>query len=266
MAIILKVKSNIVKYLICSKFNLKNLSEKFSFLICICLFMIFSSSLTAQNRPLDNWDLEVLKKKDLQSETYFSFSKRGDFKDLGVTTLLRYGIMKNYELQIAWNGVKMETAMDNVFDQSVRVGMKAYLWNDSKYLPGISLIPSINLTTDPNSNPISPALNVLLRKRIVDNFTLTGNYQFVLNEQSGDLGGDFALNLDMELTSWLTSYVGVKGVKSYPIEDQSLTQEYFELGMLLWVADGFRIYPFYDFGLGDDTNDIFNIGILYHFK
>lgn len=247
-------------------FNQKNLSEKFVFLICVGLFVSFSTTLSGQNKPLDNWDLEVLNKRDLQSETYFSFSKRGEFKNLGVSTLLRYGIKQNYELQITWNGVKMETPFENEFDQSVRVGLKAYLSKDSKYMPGFSVIPSINLTTDPGTNPIAPALNILFRKGIVENFTLTGNYQFILNEQSGDLGGDFAVNLDVELTSWMTSYLGIKGIKSYPIEDQSLNQEYVELGVLLWVADGFRIYPYYDFGLGDDSDDIFNIGILYHFR
>ena len=103
-------------------FNQKNLSEKFVFLICIGLFMSFSTTLSGQNKPLDNWDLEVLNKRDLQSETYFSFSKRGEFNNLGVSTLLRYGIKQNYELQITWNGVKMETPFENEFDQSVRVG------------------------------------------------------------------------------------------------------------------------------------------------
>jgi len=38
-----------------------------------------------------------------------------------------------------------------------------------------------------------------------------------------------------------------------------------EVGTLSWVADGFRLYPFYDIGSGDDE-DIINVGVLYHFK
>ena len=112
-----------------------------------------------------------------------------------------------------------------------------------------------------------PSLNVLFRKKIIENFTLTGNYNFIVNEQNGDLSNDFAVNLDVELTDWLTSYVGIAGVKSYyPQSEDALQQEFVEVGMLFWLTDGVRLYPFYNFGLGDDSEDILNIGILYHFK
>ena len=229
--------------------------------------MTYSSTLYGQNKPLDNWDLEVLKKKDLQSETYFSFTKRGEFNSLVANTLLRYGIQKNIVLQVNWTGSKMETVRGDVSDQSARVGIKAFLSKDSKYIPGFSVIGSVNLTPDPKDNPLSPALNILFRKGLAKNFTLTGNYQFILDEQSGDLGADFAVNFDVELTSWFTTYVGVKGVKSFPKPDESaLYQEYFELGMLFWVSDGLRIYPYFDLGFADGDDDSINIGILYHFK
>lgn len=230
--------------------------------------MGFSSSVFGQLKPLDNGDLEVVNNKNLQSETYFDFTKRGEFNTNGINTLLRYGISKNFELQVDWTGTRTETVIGNYSTSSARVGVKAYLAKDSKYLPGISLIGSFNLTADPNSSPLMPSLNVLLRKGIADNFTLTGNVNFILDEQNSQLSNDYAANLDIEVTNWLTTYVGVKGVKYYnsPIAERAIYEEYVELGMLFWVADGFRIYPFYDFGLGDDTDDIFNIGVLYHFK
>ncbi len=224
--------------------------------------------MNGQNKPLDNGDLEVLNKKDLQNETYFDFTKYGSFNSNGVRTLLRYGIKKNIELQVDWQGTRRETILGNYAVSAARVGVKAYLVEDSKYLPGISLIGSINLTVDPSYDPLLPSLNVLFRKGIAKNFTLTGNVNFILDEQNSKLSNDFAANLDVELTNWLTSYVGVKGVKSYPSSrsERALYDEYVELGMLFWIADGFRLYPYYDIGLGDDSDDIINIGVLYFFK
>ena len=229
--------------------------------------MGLSSTLYGQNKPLDNWELEVLNKKDLQSETYFSFIKRGEFKTTTISTYLRYGLMKNIELQINWVGTKAENFLGDAISQTASVGLKAFLVDDSKYLPGISLIGTINLTADPKTNPITPSLNILFKKGLFDNFALTGNYKFILDEQEGRLSNNFAVNLDAELTNWWTSYLGVKGVKSYlPINENALYQEYVELGMLFWLADGISIYPYYDFGLGDDSDDIMNIGVLYYFK
>lgn len=226
-----------------------------------------SSSVQAQNKPLDNWDLEVVGKKALQSETYFDFTKRGPFNRTGASTLLRYGIKKNYELQVSWNGNKADTFFGDITDQSTSIGLKAYLNKESKYLPGFSVIGSFNLTMDPSNNPLMPSLNILFRKGLTSNFKITGNYNFIIDEQSGDLSNDFAVNLDAEFTEWLTAYAGIKGVKTYPVkETKALYQEYVELGMLFWIADGFRLYPYYDIGLGDDSDDIINIGILYHFK
>jgi len=262
-----KVKSNIVKYLIWSKHIQKNLLKKLFFLICIFFFSGNGSTLYSQNKPLDNGDLEVVNKKDLQSETYISYSKRGPYDTFGLNTYLRYGIQKNFELQVEWSSRRSDNFFGDDITEIASVGIKAFLTDESKYFPGFSLIGSINLTTDPDTNPIKPAINVLFRKSISSNFKLTGNYQLILNEQSGDLSNDFAVNLDVDITNWLTSYVGVKGVKSYTIKDKfALKQEYVELGMLFWVTERLRIYPFYDYGLGDDSEDIISIGIMYLFN
>lgn len=256
-----------MKYIICSKYKHKNLVEKFIILFSVFGFMAFGSSLYGQIKPLDNWDLEVLNKKNLQSETYFGYTKRGPDKDLVATTFLRYGIKKNFELQVSWTGSRMEENSKIYSSQSTRVGVKAFLNKDSKYIPGFSIIGSANLTTYPKDNPIRPALNILFRKGLAKNFTLTGNYQFILDEQNSDLGADFTVNFDVELTNWFTTYLGVRGVKSFPKPDDSpLYQEYFELGMLFWISDGFRIYPYVDLGFADGDNDSLNIGIMYHFN
>jgi hypothetical protein len=256
-----------VKYLICSKDKQKNLLEKLIFLFGICLSIGFSSNLYGQTKPLDNGDLEVLDKKGLQNETYFSSVKKGPLYTNQFSTLFRYGMFRNVELQVNWAGLNNDTFFGKEFSQSTSLGIKAFLVNDSKYWPGISLIGKINLTAYPEKNPFLPSLNILFRKGLMNNFTLTGNYQFILDEQSGDLTNDFAANLDVEITNWFTSYIGVKGVKSYGLKNENaLYQEYIELGMLFWIADGFRLYPYYDFGLGGDTNDKLNIGVLYHFK
>lgn len=256
-----------MKYLIRSKYIQKNLSEKLFFLIWVVIFIGFATAANGQNKPLDNGDLEVVNRKDLQSETYLNFSKRGPYDSFGLNTYLRYGVYKNFELQVEWTSIRADNFFGDNFTEVASVGIKAYMIDESKYFPGFSLIGSINLTADPATNPLKPSLNVLFRKSISNNFKLTGNYQLILNEQNGNFSNDFALNLDVNVTDWLTSYVGVKGVKSYRIKDQfALYQEYVEVGMLFWVTKRLRIYPFYDYGLGNDSDDIISIGIMHLFK
>ena len=92
-----------MKYLISVKFNQHWSTEKFIFFLLI-LFFGSSLQLHAQKKPLDNWDLVVISKKALQNETYFDLSQRSSYTTTGLSTLLRYGIAKNYELQFTWNG------------------------------------------------------------------------------------------------------------------------------------------------------------------
>lgn len=248
-------------------FKQRNLTEKFSFFLCFFLIINYSSNVAAQNKPLDNWDLEVLSKKDLQIETYLDFTKRGELHRTGSNTYLRYGMSKNYELQVSYSSMRLDVNPENTYvNQSAGVGIKAFLVDDSKYLPGISLIGRINLTPSPSVWPIYPSLNILFRKGLFKNVTLTGNYEFILDEQEGELYNDFALNLDVEVTNWLMMYVGVTGKKNFrPTLENAEYQEYVEIGALLWITKNWRLYSFYNVGLGGDANDIINVGVLHNF-
>ena len=256
-----------MKYIICSKDKPYNLVEKLKFLCVIVLIFGIQISLSAQVRPLDYWDLEVVGKGKLQSETYFDVNSDEAVDITGVNQFLRYGLSKNYELQVNWQGVRFDATPTDITSQATTLGLKAYLYQESKYLPGISLIGSINLTMNPDERPLLPSLNVLFRKKIVENFTLTGNYFFRLDEQEGEFFNTYAANLDVELTSWLMSYVGIKGRNSFfSVGDEDAIKNYLEIGALFWVADGLRLYPFYNIGLDDNAGNVFNLGLLYKFK
>jgi len=256
-----------VKYLICSKFIMENLKEKFVILLCTCLLAMIAFDVNGQNKPLDNWDLEVVGHKNLQSENYLSFEKKGEYNSSVFNALLRYGISKNVELQIDLEANRYGTIFGDVSNKSSRIGIKAFLMDESKFLPGISVISSINLTVQPEFIPLLPSLNILLRKGLVENFVLTGNCNIILDEQTGNWGYDIAANLDINLTQWWTTYIGVKGERTFPPKgDNAFYDEYIEMGMLFWVVDGVRIYTFYDFGLDDNSEDVMNIGLLYRFQ
>lgn len=219
-----------------------------------------------QYRPADNGDLKTLNKRELQSDNYFSTSKSGPYSSLSYNTILRYGIKKNYELQVSWTGNKMETDTGDESNDVATVGVKSFLVDDSKYFPGITLIGSINLTADPKSKPLNPSLNILFEK-FISKLAINGNYQFSLDEQNGDLSSNYSFNLETAFTKWLNVYVGLTGNKSYAVPNENATyQDYIELGFLIWAKDGITIYPFYDFGIRDNSDDIFNIGLIYFFK
>jgi len=256
-----------VKYIICSNFKQHNLAEKLFILIGLFFIVACVSPLYAQNKPLDNWDLEVLAKKDLQIETYVDITNNNALNRVGTNTYLRYGVSKNYELQVNYSSLRQQNILfaDDVM-QSAGVGIKAFVVDDSKYFPGISVIGRINLTPAPSRFPIYPALNFLFRKEIAKNFVLTGNYEFIFDEQDEEFFNDFSINLDFEVTDWLTTYVGFTGRKTaLPTLEMDETQEYIEVATLLWIAEGWRLYPFYNIGLGEGTHDIFNIGLMHHF-
>ena len=256
-----------MKYIICSKDKQKNLKEKLVFLFSMVLLFSFQASLIGQIKPLDNWDLEVIGKGKLQSETYFDMNFDEPVDIIGLNQLLRYGLSKNFELQVDWHGVRYDAFPVDLSTQVTRVGVKAYLLDQSKYLPGISLIGSVNLTVNPDVTPIFPALNILFRKKLIENFTLTGNYHLRINEQDGDFLNTYAANLDVELTNWLMTYVGIKARNSlFSVGSEDPIKHYLEIGTLFWIADGLRLYPFYNIGIDDNAGNVLNIGVLYTFK
>jgi len=253
------------------KYNLpsENISEYLQrILFFVIIVVVQFTSLTetnAQIRPFDNGELITLSKGSLQSDTYYSNNKLDfDGTQHSLLTILRYGLAKNYELQMTWSAQKDVFTGKSKTSESTNIGLKVYLTEDKGYMPDLTAIVSANLTLDPKSNPFSPSVNLLYEKAINNTWCINGNVQTTLDEQAGDLSSNYSVNIEAAITPWQNTYVGLTGSTATnekgELEDY---QHYLEIGMLIWVADGITVYPFYDFGLNDLSNDIFNIGALF---
>jgi len=241
--------------------NFTQFINRYSYILVFLIAFIFSKSSFAQARPFDNGETVTIKAKTLQNENYFSFNKMGDQDVQSLYSLLRYGVTENVELQVGWNGSMSGSGTSAEGSSSTNVGLKMALTEDMTYLPSLALIASVNLTAQPSENPISPTLNLLYEKNLLNNLIVNGNYQVGINEQNGDFSTSFSFNVETEFTDWNNTYLGIVH-NTMPGELENNNQTYIELGMLFWVRDRITLYPFYDFGLNDNSPDIFNLGIL----
>ena len=258
-----KYKSNLVKYSLPIKDINEYMSRIFTFLIIGLVVLLTTEDSNAQIKPYDNGEIMVLKKGALQSDNYYSNNSFKETNQHNLSTLFRYGLTKNFQLQFGWSAQKDKSDIKNFTSETANVGLKVHLTNDSKFLPALSAIVSTNLTFDPEKNPFSPSINMLYEKSISSNWNVNGNFKVTLNEQSSDFMTNYAFNLEADVTNWQTTYVGLRGNSDPFQKEVSNYQQHLEIGMLFWIYDGIVLYPFYDMGLNDSSGDIFNIGALF---
>lgn len=240
-----------------------NIKQYLTVFLLIGTFFLDSSSLNAQIRPFDNGEIATLNRGSLQSDTYFSRTSFDDNDQSSLSTILRYGLRKNYEIQLTWTGNRFNGIDKDFSSESTNLGIKMYLNEQNNVLPTLSLIASVNLSVDPSASPFSPSLNLLYEKNLTDKWLVNGNYQLSLNEQERDLSMNYSFNIETDITSWQTTYIGIIG-NGNPSKDGDYSyQNYIELGLLFWIRDGISLYPFYDFGLSEKAGNIFNIGALF---
>jgi hypothetical protein len=260
---VFKYKSNIVKYNLPIQNKNDYMSRIFTFLLLSGFLFFAPSIINAQSRPYDNGEIMVLRKGAMQSDNYYGNNSLKDTKQHNLSTLFRYGLSKNIQLQFGWSSQKDKTGIKDFTSESANVGLKIHLTKDSKFLPALSAIVSTNLTFDPEKQPFSPSINMLYEKSINSNWNVNGNFHVILNEQSGDFTTNYAFNLEADITNWQTTYVGLRG-NSDPFKTEASTyQQHLEIGMLFWVYNGVVLYPYYDIGLNDSSGDRFNIGAMF---
>jgi len=230
------------------------------FVVAVVTASVYST-LLAQVRPLDNSEISVVNKGGMQLETYYGNSCVNLRNWHSVQALFRFGIAKNYELQVNWVGQGTDV-LSEFQSETTSVAMKMHLSSDGKYLPALSAIVSSNLTMTPDRNPFNPSVNLPFEKKVGKDWNINGNLRLSLNEQEGDIRNGYTLNLEADLTNWLTTYVGVKGF-SDPYDNEIGSNQFIEVGMLFWVYDRIMLYPFYDIGLNDSSSDVFSIGAVF---
>ena len=239
------------------------MAKIFSILFIGLFVLMVAEDANAQIRPYDNGEIVVLKKGASQSDNYYNKNSIKESNQHNISTLFRYGLGKNYELQFTWSAQKDKFGLKSITSESANVGLKIYLTKDSKYVPALSAIVSTNLTFDPEKNPFSPSINVLFDKSINSIWCVNGNVQLSLDEQAGELTNNYSFNIEAAITNWQSTYVGLIGSSDPFQTETSSYQQYVEIGMLIWLYDGITLYPFYDIGLNDSSGDIFNIGALF---
>ena len=252
-----------MKYIIPSRNITNYISTIVPTLLILMAHLLFIADSAAQSRPYDNTEINVVNKGGLQSDSYFSNKQTTLNDQLNLNTLLRYGLTKNMELQFGWNSQKDRFNSINVTTDATRIGIKLHLTNDGSILPALSAIVSTNLTFDPDKTFFLPSLNLLFEKSIASSWNVNGNFQFQLNEDSGDLSTNYAFNIEADITNWQTTYIGLTGNSNEFKGENVPYQNYLEIGMLLYVYDGIVLYPFYDIGLNDSSGNIFSIGALF---
>lgn len=252
-----------MKYNLPTKNIYDNMSRIFSILITGLTVLMVTEDTNAQIRPYDNGEIVVLNKGALQSDNYYNKNSFKESNQHNISTLFRYGLRKNYELQFTWSAQKDKSGLKSITSESANVGLKVYLTKDSKYIPALSAIVSTNLTFDPEKNPFNPTINLLFDKGINSIWCVNGNLQFSIDEQASDFTSNYSFNIEAAVTNWQTTYVGLTGSSDPFQTETSAYQQYVEIGMLFWVYDGIVLYPFYDIGLNDSSGDIFNIGALF---
>lgn len=235
----------------------------FSLFFIGILFLGSVSELNAQTRPYDNGEISGVESKALQLDNYYSRTNNPVLNTDTYTGILRYGLSKNYELQMTWTGQKDNYATKRNVSESTNIGLKAHLSNDTKYLPALALIASANLTFDPKNTAFSPTLNLLFNKSVNGTWCVNGNYQVTLDELKNDLTTGYSFNIEAAVTNWQSTYIGLTGMTSSFISESKSYDHYLEIGGLFWLFDGVTLYPFYDIGLTEGTGDIFNIGALF---
>lgn len=236
----------------------------FFYLILIFFILGSPSELVGQERPFDNGEIETLTWKALQMDNYYGRSKTQQVTSNSFSSLLRYGLKKNFELQLTWAGQRESYLTKNDVSESTNLGVKAYLNGDKKYFPALALIASVNLTFDPKNTAFTPTLNLIYDKAVGDSWSVNGNYLVALDELKSDFSTGYSINIEAALTKWQNTYVGLIGNTSAFTSEKSSYDHYLEIGGLFWLYDGITLYPFYDFGLTDGTSDIFNVGLLFN--
>ncbi len=252
-----------MKYNLPSSIITNYMSSIVSILLVLVIQLATSTEVSAQIRPLDNGEITGVQKKGFQIDNYYSNNSFKSTSQNNLSTLLRYGIAKNYELQFGWTGQKDNSDLASISSESSNIGIKVHLTEDSKWFPALAAIVSANLTFDPTKKPFNPTINLLYEKAISKSWCINGNLQFSLDEQAGDITSNYSFNIETIVTDWQTTYIGLTGSSDPFQTETSSYQQYLEIGMLFWIYDGIVLFPFYDIGLNDSSGDIINIGALF---
>ena len=226
------------------------------------ILVCFSSETHAQVMPVDNGEVPTIGKGSAQIDTYYGALKVGDLTQQSLTSTLRYGFQKNFEAQMTWNSQITKNPLLRSTSDVTTLGIKAYLNKETKFIPALSAIVAANLTIDKDYRLFIPSMNILFDKTIYGNLTTNGNYQLNLTEGTNDISTNYSVNLELATTPWLNTYVGIVGGSPINSFDNNDSQEYIEIGALIWLHKNFTLYPFYDIGISDGAGDVFNIGLI----
>ncbi|MEE9438167.1 MAG: hypothetical protein V3V14_04145 [Saprospiraceae bacterium] len=242
--------------IIFSKYAFKPLLKYMFFL---SVLLCFSFRINAQSKPSRYIKSSIVNPQTLLSETYLDFAEKKDSpNDYLLNTRLRYGISSNWELQYQWSGYQNGK-------QYSTIGVKTKWIGQRKLTPAISTIATANLTVNRNTVSVSPALNVLLEKSLLNNLTVFGYIKTEIDFNDNSSIFSYAGHLEMNIIKWLDLYLGYTKNTAQKWSDGFDTNS-FEIGTMLWIRKGLSVMPYYQFDSFSNITDrqSINFALLYN--
>lgn len=210
-----------------------------------------------------------------QLESGFTYGRasgnnRHDVATLKNSTLLRWGLRKNFELDAAFDLQRDQFMLQDTFEyvtsgfKDVRVGLKYQMRQGSRNSPTIAFQASALLhflEGQDHPRDFSPSFLLVLSQPLSSSISLVGNVGFDWNNLEGNLMGKYAIHLQASLTDRLNFVAENQGHLS-----ADALRSYFISGISYNLKNDFEV----DIGLGyeyyERTHDVFlGLGFSWRF-
>lgn len=179
------------------------------------------------DRPDATESANTLPKKYFQVETggFFESFEKGDFKTQVVgynTTLLRYGLLENFEFRMGWGFEEARTFINSEKSNNVRsgfspllLGMKVVIFNENGLFPQIGLLGHVHLpytaSTDYRPETTGIDFRFAFAHSLSENSGLSYNLGAEWGNDSPEAAYIYSLSYARGLTERFSAYVEVYG-------------------------------------------------------
>lgn len=211
-----------------------------------------------------------------QLESGFTYGSAGNNDQLDIatlknSTLLRWGLRRNFELGAAFDLQRDQFMLQDSFGyvtsgfRDVKMSLKYQMKQGTRYAPSIAFQTAAVLhflEGQDHPRSFSPSFFLLLSQPLSSRVSMVGNIGFDWSNMEGNLTGRYALHLQAALTDRLSFVAENHGRLS-----ADALGTHFISGISYHLKDDFEI----DIGLGydyyDQVHDVFlSLGFSWRFK
>ncbi len=221
--------------------------------VFVLFLWVLSFGMTAQenegipemitDRPDATESANTLPKKYFQVETgaFFESFETGNFKTQVVgynTTLLRYGLLENFELRMGWSFEEGRTFIDGKESNNVSsgfspllLGMKVAILKENGLLPQIGLIGHVHLpyiaSTDYRPETTGIDFRFAFAHSLTENSGLSYNLGAEWGNDSPEAAYIYTLSYARGLTGKLSAYIEIYG----DLPENNRTNHFYDAGL-----------------------------------